>query len=564
MVAEAPRSALGERAKQVSALAAITVVVTACSTLAGWIFALPMLTSVLPGRATMKVNTAICFVVCGLGLYAHAAMKDGKAARFSRWLPLIALATATVTALEHATGWNAGIDVSFSAELASPSAGGAAGRMAPATAIGFVLTASALLLLNGRHRAAIWPSQWLALTCEAVFLATTLGYLFGAASLYSTPGFGSVALHTALLFQVVSMGLLLARPYSGLMRPLTAELTAADAARKLLPAVVVVPIMLGWMHLEGQRRGFYGTEFGLAIYATSNVMVLVALTWRTSAILGRAEREQLRMKQALAESEELRRRTKELEEQNLRIEEANRHKSQFLANMSHELRTPLNAVIGFAGVLRSEKAGPLNAVQKEHLSEVLSGGRHLLGLINDILDLTKVESGVLSFEAQPVDLQRLASDVLDTVGGLAREKDVELRADISESLPIVQSDPKVLKQILFNYLSNALKFTRESGHVTLHILEEGDQDFRIDVEDDGIGIKREDLPRLFVEFQQLDSGPAKRYPGTGLGLAITKRLAETLGGRVEVESVFGRGSLFSAVLPRKLVAAETSEVANGG
>jgi PAS domain S-box-containing protein len=248
--------------------------------------------------------------------------------------------------------------------------------------------------------------------------------------------------------------------------------------------------------------------------------------------------------------EQLRRKNEELEEQYRRVQEANRLKSEFLANMSHELRTPLNGIIGFAEVLHDEKAGRVSAEQKEYLGDILTSGRHLLQLINDVLDLSKVESGKMDFRPEPVRLENVISEVCDIVRTLAAQKRIRISSEVSPEVTEIVADSAKLKQVLYNYLSNALKFTPDEGRVTVRVLPEGPEEFRLEVEDSGIGIRPEDVPKLFVEFQQLDASTAKKYQGTGLGLALTKRIVEAQGGRVGVQSTPAEGSTFFAVLPR--------------
>ncbi len=231
-------------------------------------------------------------------------------------------------------------------------------------------------------------------------------------------------------------------------------------------------------------------------------------------------------------------------------QEASRLKSEFLANMSHELRTPLNAIIGFSEMLHASKLGPLNARQLEFLGDIVTSGRHLLALINDVLDLSKIEAGKMEFHPEAVELKALAQGVVDILRELATSKRIRVELDISSELGVLVLDPARLKQVLYNYLSNALKFTPEEGRVVLRARPEGDKHFLLEVEDTGVGIHPEDLGRLFSAFQQLDSGPAKRYAGTGLGLALTQRIVTGQGGRVGVRSTPGVGSVFFAVLPR--------------
>jgi len=251
--------------------------------------------------------------------------------------------------------------------------------------------------------------------------------------------------------------------------------------------------------------------------------------------------------------EQLRKKNVELVEQYQRVQEANRLKSEFLANMSHELRTPLNGIIGFAELMHDAKVGPVSADQKEYLGDILTSSKHLLQLINDVLDLAKVEAGKMEFRPESLDVERVLGEVRDVVRTMAAQKRIRIEADIAPGLADIASDIGKLKQVLYNYLSNALKFSPDEGRVMVRVSPEGADEFRIEVEDHGIGIKAEDMNRLFVEFQQLDASTAKKYPGTGLGLALTKRIVEAQGGRVGARSTPGKGSVFFAVLPRAAV-----------
>ena len=231
-------------------------------------------------------------------------------------------------------------------------------------------------------------------------------------------------------------------------------------------------------------------------------------------------------------------------------EQASRAKSSFLANMSHELRTPLNAIIGFAEILLDEEAPGELPQLKEFIGDILTSGRHLLMLINDVLDLSKIEAGKLQFQPEPIKLAELVGGVINTLRAVAVQKRVRIETDI-HLLDGIVIDPARLKQVLYNYISNALKFTPEAGRIYVRAHAVEPDMFRLEVEDTGIGIAEADLGRLFADFQQLDTGLTKKHAGTGLGLALTKRLVEAQGGRVGVLSTVGKGSTFYAVLPRR-------------
>jgi PAS domain S-box-containing protein len=249
-------------------------------------------------------------------------------------------------------------------------------------------------------------------------------------------------------------------------------------------------------------------------------------------------------------AEDARLKAQRLEAENRQIQEANRLKSQFLANMSHELRTPLNAVIGFSDLLHSGFVKPDSPQYLEFLGHIGTSGRHLLQLINDVLDLSKVESGKFEFSPEPVQLPALLKEVQGVLLTAILRKGIRIVMDIDPGLSGLKLDTARLKQVLYNYLSNAIKFSTAGGQITVRVSAEGAEHFRIEVEDTGIGISAADLPRLFTEFQQLDSGYSKQHQGTGLGLALTRRLVQAQGGQVGVRSTVGVGSVFYVVLNR--------------
>ena len=229
------------------------------------------------------------------------------------------------------------------------------------------------------------------------------------------------------------------------------------------------------------------------------------------------------------------------------LENASRHKSEFLANMSHELRTPLNAVIGFSEVLESRIFGELNDKQAEYIGDIHTSGRHLLTLINDILDLSKIEAGRMDLLVTPF----LFVDVVQNSVALLRERatrqGIALGFEVTDNVGIVEADERMLKQVLFNLLTNALKFTPKGGHVNVSAHGDGG-DIVVSVRDDGVGIAPADQARIFEEFQQV--GTAQLQEGTGLGLAISRRFVELHGGRLWVESEPGHGSTFTFTIPR--------------
>ncbi|QOX77390.1 response regulator [Trichlorobacter lovleyi] len=256
------------------------------------------------------------------------------------------------------------------------------------------------------------------------------------------------------------------------------------------------------------------------------------------------ERQNSALEQALLERTRMQEQLLEAKE---RAEAADRIKSAFLATMSHELRTPLNSIIGFTGLLLQELAGPLNAEQAKQLGMVKNSAQHLLSLISDVLDISKIEAGQLTVVAEPFNLTEVIRSVVQTVRPLAEKKGLQLALELADDPVSITGDQRRVEQVLLNLLSNAVKFT-EQGTVKVTSVREGNSCLTT-VTDTGIGIQPEDLPALFRPFHQIDTGLSRRYEGTGLGLSICKKLVELMGGTILVESIPGAGSCFGFTLP---------------
>ncbi|HXD08910.1 MAG TPA: ATP-binding protein, partial [Anaerolineales bacterium] len=245
-------------------------------------------------------------------------------------------------------------------------------------------------------------------------------------------------------------------------------------------------------------------------------------------------------------------RTAELHKLNVELTHANRAKDEFLATMSHELRTPLNSILGLSESLLEQRRAPLSEQQQRALQTISDSGHHLLGLINDILDVAKIEAGKLDIQPDIMDVRAICQSSLNLVKEAALRKSITLDFQSDPSISTLFADQQRVKQILVNLLSNAVKFTRERGRVTLNVSANSERDqIRFTVADNGIGIAEEDLKRLFSPFMQVDSSLARQNEGTGLGLTIVYKLTDLHGGSVAVESELGEGSRFTVTLPWK-------------
>ncbi len=239
-----------------------------------------------------------------------------------------------------------------------------------------------------------------------------------------------------------------------------------------------------------------------------------------------------------------------LQAENQQVMETSRLKSAFIANMSHELRTPLNAISGYSHLLLTREIGPDSPKFESYLRQIEASGRHLERLIAGVLDFADLESGELEICPAAVDLRAIVHEVVDLLESEISRKQLQITIEIDPELGALVADPVRIKQLLAIYIANAVKFTPEQGHVAVRARAHSADFFRVEVEDDGLGIAEADQPRLFTPFEQLSSGNTKSYQGMGLGLALSRLLAEAHGGRVGVRSQLGAGSVFHVDLPR--------------
>ncbi|MEO8169378.1 MAG: PAS domain S-box protein [Oxalobacteraceae bacterium] len=255
---------------------------------------------------------------------------------------------------------------------------------------------------------------------------------------------------------------------------------------------------------------------------------------------------------AIRDVSERKRIERSLQEKNLALENANISKDRFLAGMSHELRTPLNAIIGFTGTLLMRLPGPLTCDQDKQLKTIQSSARHLLSLINDLLDLTKIESGQMAHNVEPVVCQNLLRELLETLRPQAEQKGLGFRQELHADAIVIQTDRRALSQIVINLVNNAIKFTA-SGEVLVRLeprLDEGQPVLALEIIDSGVGIKPEDQDKLFQIFSQIDNASTRHFEGTGLGLYLSQKLANMIGARLSLQSEYGKGSIFTLTLGR--------------
>jgi signal transduction histidine kinase len=543
--------------ERVPIIAGVVVALLGLVALAGWALNIPFVTALTAGGHPIVPLTALCFVLAGISLIM--AVRPNRSATTEAVQQTLAALVATIAGLtlyEYLLGSDSGFDLLLFGDKLKQVSNYSAGRIAINSAGSLLLFSLGLLSISHDQRKRDLRAQMFATPGLLIALLAILGYLFGVKGMYSLSQSSGMALPTAVGQLILGAGILVAVRGRGVAVLLLDEGPAGVLTRRLLPAAVLAPIVLGVIRIVGESAGFYESEFGVSLFAVASILTFVGLVLWSARVLRNTDKERVDLlaleKEARAHAEKAR---NEAEVARSEAERANNSKTDFLAVMSHELRTPLTAIMGYEELLSDGITGPVTELQRQQLGRINASARHLLGLIDEILTFARVDIGRERVRWESMSVNHTLADAAALVEPMASAKNIQFIVELLDEDQAVQTDGTKLRQMLVNLLSNGIKFT-EKGEVRVGC-SVNDEVLEVRIADTGVGIAAENIEDIFEAFWQAEQTTTRKTGGTGLGLSVTRKLARLLGGDVTVASKEGTGTTFLLTLPMKAPAGET-------
>lgn len=515
-----------------------TVMVIAVAVFLGWQFEVDLLKRVFPGLVAMNPVTAICFLVSGL---AFLLIASGKSLHKTtgNMLALAVILVGLIRIFTHASGTEAGIDaIFFSDKLRLDNVTGTPNRMAPNTAICFVLVGLSLVLLNKKTRSGKRYAEYFSSIINLLSLLSVIGYIYQASSYYRVLTFIPMALHTALCFFLISLSIFFISPDQGFMAEVTSHHAGGRMARKILPAIVLGPVILGLATLLGQHAGWYDTGFGAATYTIGVIILLVIISWASMRSLNESDKLRDRTEKILEEVNNT------LKQQTLQLESLNKELESFSYSVSHDLRSPLRIIAGYASIFTDDYSEKLDDSGKKVVEIIVKNIYKMNRMIEGLLQFAKLGRNPIT--RKEVDVQSLVENM---VKELAQSMDHKAEISIG-TLPSGKGDPTLISLVFQNLISNAIKYSQKKEKPVVNIgaqYQHGETVYF--VKDNGTGFDMRYYDKLFGVFQRLHH--EKDFEGTGIGLATVNRIINKHDGRVWAEGMTDEGATFFFTLGHK-------------
>lgn len=543
--------------ERVPIIAGSAVAILGALALTGWALNLPIITQLEPGGLPMIPLTAVCFVFAGGSLTMSVrSHRTATSEAVQQTLAALVATIAILTFYEYLRGSESRFDLLLFGGKLRQTPWYPRGRIPINSAAGLLLFALALLSIPHDQRKRDLRAQMFATPALFIALVAILGYVFGVKGMYTLSQTSGMALPTAVAHLILGVGILFAVRGRGVAALLMDDGPAGLLTRRLLPASLLAPVVLGVIRMAGESAGVYESEFGVSLFAVASILTFVVLVLWSARVLRDTDKERVDLlvleQQARAHAEKAR---SEAEAARAEAERANNSKTDFLAVMSHELRTPLTAIMGYEELLSDGITGPVTELQRQQLGRINASAHHLLGLIDEILTFARVDIGRERVRWESMSVNHTLSDAASLVEPMAAAKKLKFVIELLNEDQAIQTDGTKLRQMLVNLLSNGIKFT-EKGEVNLGcVVTSGVLEVRI--ADTGVGIAAENIEDVFEPFWQAEQTATRKTGGTGLGLSVTRKLARLLRGDVTVASRIGAGTTFLLTLPMKAPAGET-------
>ena len=519
----------------------VVVSLTGVMVLLGWALDVEIFKRVAPQFVAMNPVTALLFICASISLLLRskqlAGTINGRLQQVAKVLAMCVTVVGFLKLLGLVFQWSQNIDtVLFRLKLAGTDRQ-VTNQMAPNTAFNFVLIGIALFMLEQRYEKRALP-QVLPLIAFLVSWLALIGYVYGSASFYEVPLTIPMALHTATMFLLLSAAILWMQTRTGFMAVIASPTTGGHVARRILPSVILIPSIIGWLRLFGERRQWYGTETGVALMVAMSIAFCVVVVLLTAASLNRLDSDRSRAQaQILKLNADLTQRATELEFANQELE-------SFSYSVSHDLRAPLRHITGFVDLLRKDSAGVLKDKSQRYADIIADSARQMGQLIDDLLVFSRM--GRTELKRNVVDLNELVEETISALRCEAADRKVIWKKD---TLPQVIGDVAMLRQVFVNLLANALKYTRPRDVARIEVASLAtDCEYIISVRDNGVGFDMKFAEKLFGVFQRLHH--ADEFEGTGIGLANVRRIVQRHGGRTWAESALDNGATFFVTLPK--------------